>query len=259
MIDKELLKAIDACRPGSDDININAPEMAELAELLRRDPAARELYQRVQQIDTDMKATMEDVPVPDGLKQRLAARLEAASGVVPSGAGRRPAARTGWLLGTGAALATTACLSFLIFNSWRPAGPEYDIEEIQRLTLKFYQLDSLQEHIVKNEPPSDSFPLSEAVVGSTLNGWREIQKGVLDQPGVAYHLAAPDGSQAVVLVVRMSRFKVRDLPYHPQPANAVSTGGVWATAWGEGNLLFVLVIRDGSNYHDFLVAHLTVI
>ena len=65
----KLLESIDACRPGRDDVS--DPELAPLAAALRDDPAAQELWRRSQQFDAAARAAFIDVPVPDGLTDRL--------------------------------------------------------------------------------------------------------------------------------------------------------------------------------------------
>ena len=68
---RELLLHIDACRPGSDDIQ--DADMASLAAAASRDPAAMSLYQRVQAADAKIAAALRHTAheVPEGLEARL--------------------------------------------------------------------------------------------------------------------------------------------------------------------------------------------
>ena len=74
--DERILEAIEACRPGSDDAT--DPALAYLAAALAADPELENLYGRLQQVDGMMAAGFRNVPVPEGLKQRLLERLAAA-------------------------------------------------------------------------------------------------------------------------------------------------------------------------------------
>ena len=56
MTDQEIQQAIDACRPGSDDLQ--RPEMAALAEAVRRDPEVRRRYERSQQFDASVSGAV---------------------------------------------------------------------------------------------------------------------------------------------------------------------------------------------------------
>ena len=78
MTDQEIQQAIDACRPGSDDLQ--RPEMAALAEAIRCDPDVRRRYDCSQQFDASVRGVFRDVPVPAGLADRLLAAVEPSLG-----------------------------------------------------------------------------------------------------------------------------------------------------------------------------------
>ncbi len=123
--DERILEAIESCRPGSDDVADAG--LAYLAAALAADPELDGLYQRTQQVDAVVAGCFRDVPVPEGLRQRLLDRLEAAETAEPGAddqpeavacvdeqatrRGRLPSRR--WLLAGGLALG--AALSIGVF------------------------------------------------------------------------------------------------------------------------------------------------
>ena len=74
--DERILEAIEACRPGSDDVA--DPALAYLAAAMAADPELENLYARLQQVDGMLTADFRRVPVPEGLDHRLLERLAAA-------------------------------------------------------------------------------------------------------------------------------------------------------------------------------------
>lgn len=74
MTDQSIQQAIDACRPGGDDLLL--PEVDFLAEAVRTDPEVRRTYERSQQFDAAVGLAFRDVPVPSGLAERLLSAVE---------------------------------------------------------------------------------------------------------------------------------------------------------------------------------------
>ena len=74
MTKKRLFEMIDACRPGHPDLD--DPDLALLADNLRRDEALSARYDRSQRTDEAIGAAVRNVPVPDNARDRLFAALE---------------------------------------------------------------------------------------------------------------------------------------------------------------------------------------
>ena len=72
---RRILEALEACRPGSDDVA--DPALEYLAAELDANPELEVLYGRLQRVDETLAAAFRDVPVPEGLQQRLLDRLAA--------------------------------------------------------------------------------------------------------------------------------------------------------------------------------------
>ena len=137
MQDRHLLERIDACRPGSADLQ--EPELAPLAGEVAVAGEARELYERVGAWDRAIGEALEDVRVPGGLSDRLLARLAAEQAAVSSPAcaesdvslapSTSSATRRNWLRWSiGLAAASKRCCSPnrsspILAGFWRNCGP----------------------------------------------------------------------------------------------------------------------------------------
>ena len=71
--DPRIREAMEACRPGSDDLE--DPALVFLAEQLAADPKLGHVFERLQRLDGTVAEAFGDVPVPDGLADRITARL----------------------------------------------------------------------------------------------------------------------------------------------------------------------------------------
>ncbi len=80
-IDRRTLEQLEACRPGSDDLQ--SADMAELARRVAEDPEVREAYRRAQQWDAAVGEAIERVNVPGDLAERLMKALDGAAAKSP--------------------------------------------------------------------------------------------------------------------------------------------------------------------------------
>ena len=252
LYDERILEAIEACRPGSDDVA--DPALAHLAAAMAANPALENLYQRLQQLDGRLAASFRDVPVPEGLAQRLierlaAARTEQVAATGPEEAAESPAGEPGqvvaarpkrvsrrWLLAVGGPVAVAAGL---FVAAWIVAGrpPDYTEQLVLKETMEFFK-DELPRpgyllSDVDHRPPG-AHPISRDVRQLPGMRWRSISR-LLDRRGVAYDM--PGGRDRLYVVRRT----VPGLPIQPSPRPA--TGGFSISAWQDGELLYVLVVQ----------------
>jgi hypothetical protein len=91
MDERELLSQLDMLRPHSDDLRELGSR--ELQDRLLSDARAHRLYERLQAMDVDIGAAFHDVEPPDGLQERVLARLSAeiAAGHAVEQSDERPA------------------------------------------------------------------------------------------------------------------------------------------------------------------------
>jgi len=116
--------------------------------------------------------------------------------------------------------------------------------------IEFFNNESEPEGLLlsENRPPA-SYPLSRDVLHVPGTRWRKIE-GFLGRSGIAYDLPGQGGSFATLYVVDRKLSCLSGVP----PRNARrNTGGVLTSAWQDGDLLYVLVVRGGPrSYHGFL-------
>ncbi len=179
------IEAIDACRPGSDDLAQG--ELVDFAAELDRNPILAREFRRVQQLDTALVEAVADVPLPEGLQERLLAGLRAASAdAAPAGAPSVQApvtaavvpisqgasnSRSGRYLGgwitVGGVAALAASVALMVYL--RPAPTEIGVDEILQLALDDHQRILSAASAPTALPVVDNtgdkeFPLSNAVV-----------------------------------------------------------------------------------------------
>ena len=70
---REILEAMESCRPGSDDLF--DPALAPLVEVLTLDANLADRFRQQQHVDAAVASAFRDVAVPDGLAERLLGRL----------------------------------------------------------------------------------------------------------------------------------------------------------------------------------------
>ncbi|HUT13882.1 MAG TPA: hypothetical protein VMY42_25560 [Thermoguttaceae bacterium] len=269
--DERILEAIEACRPGSDDMADG--ELAFLAAELEAHPELADLYDRLQRTDEVVAAAFREVPVPEGLEQRLLDHLAAARAADTLAADSRKATAAlaedrpvvaavrprrfsrRWLI-AGGTLTTTAAAVLVAVVVWmlnhgpQPYTKQMVLEDAQRFFIdESRELGPIRTY--PNEPPPADYRIRPEQLGQMLQ-WRPIT-GFLDCDGVAYDVP---GGQATIYVVRRT---IDDrLPVQPPPSADPTTGGVSASVWQQGELLCVLVVDGDSDayrrfYHDFLL------
>ena len=77
MKDRELIAGLDACRADSEDLR--QPELGDVAQRVADDPQAEAIRVRLVRIDAAMTRAMHEAAAPQGLEDRLIARLQEAA------------------------------------------------------------------------------------------------------------------------------------------------------------------------------------
>jgi hypothetical protein len=260
--DPRLIKAIEACRPQSDDLS--EPDLAFLAAELAGNAQLEAAFDWVQTTDAAIGRTFRDVPVPEGLADRLLVRLAEArqlkAAKVLADAARSETAgrrfRRRWAILGVAALAAAAAIFLAFLPSLRTHA--LSLTEIQAKAMAQFQADLEQKPAgqpISPSAPMKAFPISPDVV--TISGvrWRDVP-GLLGGKAIAYDLRLPDGTRATLYVVRLQS-GLAPLPSSPPPTPTSWTQrrsiAVWQKAAPKGSLLYILAVDGGtSSYRGLL-------
>jgi hypothetical protein len=254
-MEKRIIEGIEACRPGSDDVH--ASDLNDVASQLRDDPAARVAYERAQKWDAAISAAMEQVPVPEGLKERLLDRLQAVASIEPApgatvdlssgvavyqnGSSRPRWSRRRWF-GAAASIAAGLLMATSVGLLWQP-GAGGSVEMLA---------DSWRRELVPTWQKMNRAPLDFAIpdgITASAEGWQRVGN-LKSGRGVAYRLVRDNAVRATLFVVKMSGAA---LPETPPLAPQSTTGGKSVGYWRRGMLVYVLVVEgDDRSYRTFV-------
>jgi hypothetical protein len=255
--DPRIIEAMEACRQGSDDLA--DPDLAFLAAHLAADPELNEVHQRLERLDRATADAMGDVPVPEGLADRLLSRLESAraqetdvAGSAPSPAAApaattprppRRSSRRRWLVGLGS-LGLAVAGSLLVATILHRDREVYTEAQVLEAAIRFSESEPPATddwHLVSDRRPPKDMPMSPFVWQSTQVRWRDLPD-FLGHSAVAYDLSRPGGVRATLYVVWR---RVLGVPSVPPDRPALTTHNCSVAAWQSNALLYVLVV-DGA-------------
>ena len=243
-------------------------------------------FQRLQQADGAIQAAFVNVHVPAGLADRVSRRLAEVepaevepaeldpagiSGSLPASdfladmtapaatASARPTplhkpterfSRRRLLVGFTARSTAAALLAAVWIQTHRPR-PETPSSVLDE-AMDFFGKDNQPfGPLVVQVPPPAEYRMSRDIVQRPGIRWRNVEKF----PGgaaVAYDLPSNGGRATLYVLAR----NVAGLPSFPPDGPSLSTGGMLAAAWQEGNTLYVLVMEgDAGMYLSYLKPH----
>jgi hypothetical protein len=260
MQDEPLWMAMEAYRPGTDDPG--DPQFAPLVRQLAADPDLAERFQELRRLDGVIRGAFGEVPVPEGLAQRLLGRLaEARDAASPAADADPPTVLIGrsvpirrsarprlmrWAVGLAGAVAAALVVAVLLRNHPPPLTPSAVLEEATRL----FAAEPLPKpgFLLANVPAPPDYPLGRDVLEVPGTCWRWVE-GFLGGRAVAYDLPGPRGSRATLYVTGRI---VDQLPSLPPDVPRSMTAGCAAAAWQQEGVLYVLVVSDARAYRSFL-------
>jgi hypothetical protein len=234
-----LREQIDVCR-GAGDLSL--PEMAELSHAVAHTKAVADELAKAQGFDRIVLRELNDLPVPDRLKAKIIAAIEAAEAsekrvahapAIP--ASRKQIWSARWTVRRTRYIAAMAAALLLMVTAggyyWHRSQQLIEQEQIAS-ALKGLQKAA---HSNRTAPgwPSDfvipQLPIKPVryVPFKTAEGWT----------AVAVDCTTPAGSPATLFIVRSRG----SFFFGPSPVTRLAAPGQKVEAWRKGRLLYVLV------------------
>ena len=258
MNNREMIEAMEACRPGSDDLRNS--EFDDLQTAVQRDAALRRRYEQTQAWDRVMGQALEDVPVPAGMCDRLLNALEGAqpmAGLSPvrppsgvSGGARAPVRRRRWGIAVaGLAVAAALLIAWFIQQPTRPTPqptPEFASEVIQwsdAVADTQWRTDFGAEEL-------RGYPLDDAIRGVPRQ-WARLSTRYHPRT-IVYDVTPPRGQRAYVFCFPAARSRT-SLPPTPPLTPFSTTGGVAVGTWQRNHHVYVLAAHGGEHRYRALI------
>ena len=275
MIERRILAALDACRPGSDDLqNEDHAELAEARALAREDAAVREASARIEHFDSKIQSVMEEVSLPADLAARVKQRLASApasSDPVEEALDSSPAtaetvslststassstvppsteqSRRVWLWSAVAGVAALLLVALGINLFQQDADSQLTRESLRTLSRDWHELaqaESSWKTDLSQAPKTRPFP--GGVLTSRPSGFKTLSLPG-DPQAVAYDVSF--GTHQATLIVYQGQAAGLD----PVPPRApFNTQGVCVGLWQRNGMLFALVVEGSpANYRQML-------
>lgn len=201
--------------------------------------------------DEKLATALLDVPVPEGLAQRLLERLDKEEPAVRGeeatpGRHRWVLSRSSFLV-LGLSLAASVLVAvWLGMHRGEAVSPQFALDE----AIRWFDAGTDQRGTLLAERPAPAdYPFSQAVFQVRAVRWRPVD-GFLDRQGVIYDLPGPAGTAASLYVVEAETATEFDAAPAVYP---FTTAGCCASAWREGRLLYVLVVQGNpATYRAYL-------
>lgn len=254
-IPADLLVALDACRADHRDEELPEVSAAIAAHPPRLVERAR---RRLQQADRAIAAAMEQVPVPEGLGERILANLAhqpppacAAESDEPGPTSARPRPWSMVRLRCVSrrkvlAVAVPGMVAVLVLTLvFRPRHEPLDAAQIDQFARDFYATDDHDAGLVHTAPPRQFPP--DVRLAAPMQGWRRLAHGFFGVPTVAYELVTHRRARATLYVVDSRSLTLTGIGPSPTP---VATGGIAIGAWQSGDKLYVLVVQGSARQFE---------
>ncbi len=235
------------------------PDTQSLAEAYDADAELRRRYRAIEQADAVVAEAFADVPLPEGLEQRVLAQLKAAgqasgsceptrqaeetTAVARSPRRRSLVRRHAVALAAGVVVAASVLLVWAIALRSRPVVAEQAVLE-EAIALFLQEAAGQPRGTLLSRKPSP-VPYSEHLRTGGRTRWRPVER-FLGQPAIAFDVQAPGAGRITLYVVRCRAVGLRAQP----PARPkLNTRNCSAAAWQDGTLVYVLVVAGGPEQY----------
>jgi len=264
MSDRDLLAAIDACRPGESELD--DPALCDVVRRLEHDAEAQRLRERVASADRRLQAALYAVEPPAGMSERLLAKLAANSRVEideaettvtepplaeVAPANRAPMRRRVFIAGS---LAATAAAVLVAINLWPKPPDPWAADQVLEAAIGLYTRGARAPARPIGEHPSDYPPSRDLVKLPSATQWWWLVDALVDSDAVVYEMELGRGGPRGWLIAVSPPGSVTGLPdAAPSLPATPTTQGVCAGAWREGDLVYVLVVEGGPNEYQLFL------
>ncbi|MGE0756017.1 MAG: hypothetical protein AB7F89_03340 [Pirellulaceae bacterium] len=255
----DMRKWLEGCRTEAD---LALPEFAELAGALARDPALRAAWERIRRRDAVIRSALFDVPVPEGLEDRILRRLaESSPGTGEAGDvdgsvslpspgegadGRRvphgwdKVRVSWWLVGGGVAVVLVGMLA-----GWWP-GADPVISDEGQLVIEWIQgLDGARWR--RADPPTGRFPLPRELAVRPSR-WQSLVSTSGRLPVVCYDLGSAGSPALLFVALGQARPTLATSP----PASPYPVQRPWqVAAWRGPAAVYVLALDAAAPRYQY--------
>ncbi|NLE38335.1 MAG: hypothetical protein GX621_09960 [Pirellulaceae bacterium] len=264
----DLIEALEVCRADGEDASDSASR--RLAAFLADRPEWAELYARREQLDEILGRAIRDVPVPEGLEERILERLRAAAPEHDSGVSMDSATTSGEnrvaapcaasefterrgmrrrLLLAAAAVVAASVLVVGVFQLWTPGG--LTAEEVCSEALRRFAPAGEDGREWLSDDVPQRFPVASDVVLPPGTRYRKLDD-FLGREAVAYEMTGWRGNRATLFVVSCPR-AIPDLVNRAPRRSTPKTGGRAVGVWQVAGRVYVLVVEGNDrDYNTFL-------
>ena len=232
------------------------PSMARLHAVLDQRPHWTQLCEQSKLADQRLQTALRDVPVPQGLAERILDRLAAQPPAdVPTTTHKtfrqpdtvKKTNRRRWI-GVSATLLAVSLLVAVVLCVWN-SGRLSSAQLFDEAIAQFVPEQTAPGELLTQAIPSH--PFSRDILCPRDTRWRTIDD-FAGHRAVAYEMTTPTGRRATLFVVSCSH-PITELgglpPYHPQPV----TGGITVGTWQSDGFAYALVVEGNARtYRQFL-------
>ncbi len=242
---QELYELMDCCRPDLSDLT--EEEARALSEALEQDAQLRARFLARQSWDTAIGRAMHDVPVPEGLSQRLITALAAPSPAEPLAV--RPAARFARRVPFPAACVVAAA-AVVLCALWFVRTRQDSLTSAQVAEQCRTWITQLEPQAWKAAPeaPVADYPLDPGLRLQVV-GWQSQSVHPYGQ-AVVYRANLSASGTAYLYAIRTARGRL--LPTIPPNRPDSTTNNLCIGVWKSGACLYVLVVP--GDQRDYLRA-----
>jgi hypothetical protein len=262
------IDAIEACRPGRDDlqraVDGEYSELTELARELESSTELRQRFQATQQSDARIQKAFVDVPSPQGLADRIAAHIaqhtdaesalkagevEAAASRVETSMSETTARTSIWMRRRWLIAAAAAAVVLAIASPWLLDDKKWTKDDVLKRVSDWGK--SSRTAWREDDAPAKR-PWSKQLA-YTPDKVANVRLVAADSSAAVYQYVRPLRAEQGSIRLYVLKKSSIALPASPPPTPQFDSQGQQIGVWAEGDLVYVLVVRSNRDAYRRLV------